>query len=211
MSSTYVHYSAPSSLPSDYALLSRYAAAHDQVVEDSDANSALLSAEIDDHDDAHEENGVDIRGGNPRGPRRGSFQTSYLAPFNPTMGPLPDEYGHRSGPKPSDPNENTPLLAPPIPRIEEECDREDASDPHNSSKIFWEEIGILTKYTLPVFGYVYSGGSTYPLPILTQFSFKNTSFRVLARYRGGSVHWPSVDDCARRVHARVHDCKCLRI
>ena len=154
MSSTYVHYSTPSSLPSDYAVLSRYAAAHDQNADGQEADSLVQSSALDDYNDEHDENGIDIHA-HPRAPRRRSSATSYLAPFNPTMGPLPDRHGHRSGPKHSDPNENTPLLAPPVPRIEEECDREDATGPTSSSKMFWEEMGILAKYTLPVFGYVY--------------------------------------------------------
>ena len=153
MSSTYVHYSTPSSLPSDYALLSRYAAAHDlNSTAQDETNPAGPSSDVEDYDDDHNENGIDIRG-NRAVSRRRSFPTNYLTPFNPTMGPLPDRHGHRSGPKPKDPNETTPLLAPPVPRIEEECDREDVADT-SLSKLYREELAILLKYTLPVFGCV---------------------------------------------------------
>lgn len=70
------------------------------------------------------------------------------------MGPLPDKSGHRSGPKAPDPTENTPLLAPLVPRIEEECDAEDRAEPPNVLKMFKEEAAVLVKYTVPVFVYV---------------------------------------------------------
>ncbi|KAH9941296.1 MATE efflux family protein [Epithele typhae] len=151
MSSTYVHYSAPSSLSSDYAILSRYNAAHDQNLDEPDTNSEAPST-FDEHDiEARDENGLDIHGRTTT-PRRDSHTFQYLPPFNPTMGPLPDRHGHRSGPKQVDPTEHTPLLAPPVPRIQEVCDPENSSDPSVYSKMFWEELAILTKYTLPVFG-----------------------------------------------------------
>ena len=108
---------------------------------------------IEDYEDDSEEHGIDIHG-DSRKPRRSSFPSTYLTPFNPTMGPLPDRHGHRSGPYPREANENTPLLAPPVPRIEEECDAEDITESLSTSKLYREEIGILTKYTIPVFGYV---------------------------------------------------------
>ena len=55
MSSTYVHYSTPSSLPSDYALLSRYAAAHDlnmsAAAQEEETNGAGPSTDIEDYED----------------------------------------------------------------------------------------------------------------------------------------------------------------
>ena len=164
MSSTYVHYSAPSSLPSDYALVSRYAAAHDLVHEEENAENIPSTSALDENDgddDEHEGRGIAIKGGS-RPPRRDSLQSNYLPPFNPTLGPLHDAYGHRSGPKPNDPNENTPLLAPPVPRIEEQYDREDDTGSITSNKMFWEEVSVLTKYTLPVFGCVPS--TPFPRP-----------------------------------------------
>ena len=87
-------------------------------------------------------------------PRRSSFPTAYVTPFNPTtMGPLPDKAGHRSGPSAPAPTENTPLLAPLVPRIPEEVDNEDLN-PESGERpnVLWEEIRILTKYALPVCG-----------------------------------------------------------
>ncbi len=152
MSSTYVHYSTPSSLPSDYALLSRYAAAHDLNTTAQEETDGAGPSDIEQYDDEQDANGIDIHG-RRKNTRRSSVPSPYLTPFNPTMGPLPDRHGHRSGPYSRDPNENTPLLAPPVPRIEEVCDREDV-DEEPSSKVFREELAILAKYTLPVFGYV---------------------------------------------------------
>lgn len=107
---TSIHYGTPSSLPSDYALLSRYA------IDDTDDD--------DDH---------------PIRPltRRTSCPFPYLQPehFSPKI-PMPDEY--------------TPLL---VPRIQEEDSTK--VDP-SSPKIYRDELRILTKYTLPVFGYAFA-------------------------------------------------------
>ncbi|KAI0674131.1 MATE efflux family protein [Trametes maxima] len=186
MSSTYVHYSAPSSLPSDYALLSRYAAAHDLNTErNSEEAGPSFEVEEDDSYDPHDSNGIDITGSTRRKKsRRSSFPTSYLTPFNPTMGPLPDKTGHRSGPNPIDPTENTPLLAPLVPRIEEECDGEDTVEPANIVKMFKEEVTILTKYTLPVFA---THLFEYSLVIASVISIGHLSTTALAASTLGSM------------------------
>jgi multidrug resistance protein, MATE family len=164
MSSTYVHYSTtPSSLPSDYALLSRYAAvgsvAANTNINDTSAAAGgqdiqndddMLTYDIDDAELTPEARAL-LRRQN----RRSSFPTAYVTPFNPTsMGPLPDDTGHRSGPVAPNATENTPLLAPLVPRIEEEVDDESsAASADNHRNMLWEEMRILSKYTLPVFGY----------------------------------------------------------
>ncbi|KAG6831475.1 hypothetical protein H0H92_010384 [Tricholoma furcatifolium] len=51
----------------------------------------------------------------------------------------------------SSPSENTPLLNPPVPRIEEPSDHT-IPDDGQVMRIFWEELRILTRYALPVFG-----------------------------------------------------------
>ncbi|KAI0718352.1 MATE efflux family protein [Cerioporus squamosus] len=185
MSSTYVHYSTPSSLPSDYALLSRYAAARDlNVAEEGEAaHGAGPSTDVEEYEDDHDAHGIDIQGGH-RKPRRQSFPSSYLTPFNPTIGPLPDRHGHRSGPYPREANENTPLLAPPVPRIEEECDGEDADESSSASKLFWEEVRILTKYTVPVFG---THLFEYSLVIASVISLGHLSTLALAASTLGSM------------------------
>ena len=50
-------------------------------------------------------------------------------------------------------SENTPLLNPPLPRIDEPFDSVPAAD--RKVAIFWEELRILTRYSLPVFGFVF--------------------------------------------------------
>ncbi|OSD07821.1 MATE efflux family protein [Trametes coccinea BRFM310] len=187
MSSTYVHYSTPSSLPSDYALLSRYAAAHDLPPETSQpADEAEASGNaVEDADAYTDPRGVAINGTLRRKKsRRSSFPTSYLTPFNPTMGPLPDKSGHRSGPKAPEATENTPLLAPLVPRIEEECDAEDRVEPPNVLKMFKEEAAVLVKYTVPVF---VTHLFEYSLVIASVISIGHLSTAALAASTLGSM------------------------
>ncbi|KAL1941520.1 hypothetical protein VTO73DRAFT_6959 [Trametes versicolor] len=185
MSSTYVHYSSPSSLPSDYAILSRYAAAHDlnteaPTPEDSDAGPS--GEPVFEDNESLDPDGVDIDSSSRR--RRRSFPTSYLTPFNPTMGPLPNKSGHRTGPKPPNPTENTPLLAPLVPRIAEECDAEDYAEPPSLLKMFKEEARILTKYTVPVF---LTHLFEYSLVIASVISIGHLSTTALAASTLGSM------------------------
>ncbi|KAI0367216.1 MATE efflux family protein [Pilatotrama ljubarskyi] len=184
MSSTYVHYSTPSSLPSDYALLSQYAATHHLSADSEDAGPSSDATDTDAHD-SYDPHGIDINGSLRRKKlRRSSFPTSYLTPFNPTTGPLPDRSGHRSGPKPIEATENTPLLAPLVPRIEEECDAEDTVQPVNVAKMFREEVAILTKYTLPVFT---THLFEYSLVIASVISIGHLSTTALAASTLGSM------------------------
>lgn len=147
MSSTYVHYGTPSSLSTDYAVLSHYAAAHSLTAHDAPPTE---EPPLDSEDalDAHDTNGVAIPGRAVR-PRL-SFTSIHRGQFNPSLSAVPD------APTPIEPpTENTPLLlSSPAVRIEEECDAHDAEDPPPTSTVFREEFEILTQYTLPVFGYV---------------------------------------------------------
>ncbi|KAG6825998.1 hypothetical protein H0H87_008231 [Tephrocybe sp. NHM501043] len=113
------HYQGPASLPSDYALLSRFAGAHDQP----------------EHSDAEESDG-----------------TATPRPKHPTI-PPPHSHGQSlTIPIPGPiANENTPLLNPPVPRIDEPVDHSLSANP-NAMTVFWEELRILTRYALPVFG-----------------------------------------------------------
>ncbi|KAG6876115.1 hypothetical protein C0992_000911, partial [Termitomyces sp. T32_za158] len=100
------HYQGPASLPSDYALLSRYVA--HQAEDDQDEQDQVATS--------------------PR-------------PRDPTI-------AHHTIPIPGPiPSENTPLLNPPVPRIDESFD-----DDNRTVHAFWEELRILTRYALPVFG-----------------------------------------------------------
>ncbi|KAG1836277.1 mate-domain-containing protein [Suillus subalutaceus] len=49
------------------------------------------------------------------------------------------------------PTENTPLLSTPVPHVEEGVHCSNERDCHSTWVIFQEELGILTKYTLPIF------------------------------------------------------------
>ncbi len=157
MSFTYMHYSTSSSLPSDYALLSRYSAANnlDQQLTGPTEDEDIEAADHSD-DDSLTVGSLPIPGrGSASSPRRTSFPTPYVTPFNPTTGPLPDRSGFRSGPHLLSPNENTPLLSPLVPRIQEEVDG-DGPTSEPASNLLWEEACILAKYTLPVSGSVHS-------------------------------------------------------
>ncbi|KAI0945255.1 hypothetical protein AcW1_001519 [Taiwanofungus camphoratus] len=177
MSSTYVHYSTPSSLPSDYALLSRYAAAHEENDEEDvfDEQESIPEAPRDE---------LNVPRSKSQITRRRSFPTSYIDPFSPTMGPLPDKSGYRSGPKVPNVNESTPLLAPLVPRIEEEVDRENTNETEHSVNMFREELAILTKYTLPVFG---THVLEYSLVIASVVSIGHLSTTALAASTLGSM------------------------
>lgn len=135
MSSTYAHYQGPGSLPSDYAILSRFSSAH----EDFEPTDELPPSGTD-----------------PRPVRRReSFSVSpYFRPLNPTV-PVVNVYPQGDSKASTPPTENTPLLSPLVPRIEEEIDRNVSADSGTSMAMFWEELRILTKYALPVFGYVH--------------------------------------------------------
>jgi len=139
MSSTYAHYQGPASLPSDYAILSRFSSAH----EDFEPTDELIRDELP--------SGTDPRPVR----RRQSFSVSpYFRPLNPTA-PVVGVYPQRDSKASTPPTENTPLLSPPVPRIEEEIDRNVSADNGTSMAMFWEELRILTKYALPVFGCVH--------------------------------------------------------
>jgi multidrug resistance protein, MATE family len=132
MSSTYAHYQGSSSLPSDYAILSRPSTSYQP--------TTIL--------EPHPENTLQI---SRRITRRESFPAEhYYKPLNPTIGVYPrvdEALQHMT----RSPTETSPLL--PVPRIEENINCNASAD--NASKItmFWEELAILTKYALPVFGY----------------------------------------------------------
>lgn len=156
MSFTYMHYSTPSSLPSDYAILSRYAATHNPTQQPPDTDLPINNGELLNHTDDEyiPPNSLPIPGRVDMA-RRSSFPTTYVTPFNPTTGPLPDRSGFRSGPHLLSPNENTPLLSPMVPRIREEVDDDD-SNVEPATNLLWDEACILAKYTLPVCGSVHS-------------------------------------------------------
>ncbi len=127
-----MHYGTPSSLPSDYALLSRYA----------NANKDRSSDNTDDYPDPNSMQDDTHPYGSPI-TRRISFPSPYLRPLQPKMPEL-------FSPKDSGPDEYTPLL---VPRIEEEDSASDDPTCPPSTRIYLDELRILFKYTLPVLGY----------------------------------------------------------
>lgn len=209
MSQTYAHYSTPSSLPSDYAVLSRYATHNDThgVNGESRHDEADLT---ETEDEAVSE--IDSSSGRHRNAlsrpleamgRRQSFPTSYIPSFKPTVGPLPNKSGYRSGPPgPDDASENTPLLAPLVPRIEEDVDRADPADDESTSSMLKEEVKILAKYTLPVFGCVVLNSfyTSFVDPAL-----QNTHLGVLARYCFSGVPRTLVHYCSCCIYPRIYD------
>jgi MATE family multidrug resistance protein len=141
MSSTLAHYQGPTSLPSDYALLSRYAGNHPE-----EQHSQMESDdELTDNESTARLNGT-LRRASAPAPRCLHPQRS--------LGPMtshPHHFAHIPLPGPI-PSENTPLLNPPVPRIDEPI--EQTSDDGSKMLIFWEELRILTRYALPVFASV---------------------------------------------------------
>jgi len=130
MSSTYAHYQQPSSLPADYAILSRLNSHQEpESVEEEEGSSGLST---------------------PR--RRESFpQADYYRPHNPTR--AVDHTRRVDNASFALPSETTPLLSnPPVPRIEENIDRHPSADSESKISMFWEEMLILAKYAFPIFG-----------------------------------------------------------
>ena len=135
MSSTPAHYQGPASLPSDYALLSRYAGNHIE-------EQTLRDDELTDTEDI------------PQRPSSTSILRRSSAPGPPplhlkrSIAAMASHFAHIPLPGPI-PSENTPLLNPPVPRIDESIER--TSENGSKMLIFWEELRILTRYALPVF------------------------------------------------------------
>ncbi|KAF8870967.1 MATE efflux family protein [Gymnopilus junonius] len=176
MSSTYAHYQGPSSLPSDYAILSRLGLQENHTpIPDEEP-----SAPTEDSDSSRHVT------------RRESFNNAYYyRPLKPSIGTYPTEgqieAADRTATLPSLglPTETTPLLSnPPIPRIEEPIDRNPAADAESKISMFWEELWILTKYALPVFG---THVLEYSLVIASVVSIGHLSTTALAAISLGSM------------------------
>lgn len=129
----------PSSLPQDYAILSRFAAPlSGETQEELESSSAR-----NDQEECDEEDALLV----PRQQvRRTSFPSSYILPPQPSMNIIP------TAPSVLRPTENTPLLAPLIPRIRENVDFPIDGHEPSTAQMYWEELRILLKYSLPVFG-----------------------------------------------------------
>lgn len=136
MSSTFVHYQQPGSLPSDYAIISRYTGHHPNAELQNESNSDTESE--------------DVVG------RASLFHRTNLSLHhhlqNPTTMSAQSHFKHIPAPSPI-PSENTPLLNSPVSPSDGPLER----TPNNGStmKIFWEELRILARSAAPVFGCVY--------------------------------------------------------
>ncbi|KAH9051842.1 MATE efflux family protein, partial [Lactarius vividus] len=131
-----IHYGTPSSLPSDYALLSRYASSRENANRDDSPDDTHDFTDSNDvQDDIHPH-------GRPIG-RRTSFPFPYLQPLQPKS---PEHFS----PKASRPDEYSPLL---VPRIDEEGSASnDPANPLSSARVYRDELRILLEYTMPVLG-----------------------------------------------------------
>ncbi|KAL4260757.1 multi antimicrobial extrusion (MATE) family protein [Pleurotus pulmonarius] len=130
MSATFAHYQGPASLPSDYAIVSRYAAAHPD-------NEETIDSEDEDERSVSSNNSTERADSRAHSPRRKSFPSApYLR--RPTVMTMPSMHSHRS---PSNVSETTPLLpAPDVPRMIESNDGDNAESQttilrHASSRI----------------------------------------------------------------------------
>ncbi len=132
-----MHYGTPSSLPSDYALLSRYANARETTNSDDPVDDFY-------RDSSEPSDALDNVTYNRPPTRRLSFPSPYLRPLQPK---LPEPFASKA----SVPNEFSPLLVPRI--IEEETNPSiDPVHSQSTAKVYRDEFRILVKYSLPVFG-----------------------------------------------------------
>lgn len=144
MDSTSAHHQGPASLPSDYALVSSYVHHNGLAMSDQppleESTSDTTSAPHNGRP------GLPIRRSSAA--HRRPSHTSTITMGN-AMKDIPSI-------KNVLPSETTPLLSPnpPVPRIEEPIDRDASLDNESRIKMIREELPILTRYALPVFGSV---------------------------------------------------------
>jgi hypothetical protein len=199
MSSTLAHYQGPASLPSDYALLLRYAGNH---VEEQD-NRMESGDEFTDNEYA------------PQRPSSTSILRRASAPSPSRLRPQhsiggmpshPHHFSHIPIPGPI-PSENTPLLNPPVPRIDESLER--TTDDGSKILIFWEELRILTRYALPVFAFVLPR-LFYAVAVLT---LHRQHSRIRVQYHHGfcCFNRPFVYHCSCWYHSGFNVRKRLRL
>lgn len=116
----------PSSVPQDYSLLAHYVGSYTELRhQDIDRDVATTSEEVDVNE-----------------------------PLLYHRRPIPTIPVSRvSADQPSRLSETTPLLNPPVPRIREDVDALSHVS-RNTVDVFWDEVKILVRYSLPVFGCV---------------------------------------------------------
>lgn len=146
-------YSEPSSLPTDYALVSRYQQAR-QTKSSDDLHAAQQSNEYDaddDDDDSIYDDPSETTSSQYASvgtqPKTRRFTLPTQNNTRPLLSPLP-ESDYPGSNNPAFPHERTPLLIQ-VPRIEETPPSYGNTDP-----TLWTEFVILFRYTIPVLGYV---------------------------------------------------------
>lgn len=130
------HHQGPSSLPSDYALVSRYAQHNNLSAAENSVEDSSLEASSNGYV------GIPISSPSHRRPSNSST-------YNMNHGVV-DTLSMKNALA----SETTPLLAPmpPMPRIEEPVDHDPNLGDENRLQMLKEELPILARYALPVFG-----------------------------------------------------------
>ncbi|KAJ3566573.1 hypothetical protein NP233_g6916 [Leucocoprinus birnbaumii] len=164
------HHQGPGSLPSDYALVSRYAQNNHVPV----ADESEIAEESNQEAPSDGYVGIPISSPAHRRPSRGSTSTMN----NSVIDSLSMKNALAS--------ETTPLLTPmpPMPRIEEPIDRDPSLDTETHLEMFREEFPILTRYALPVFG---THLLEYTLVVASVVSIGHLSTNALAAISLGSM------------------------
>jgi MATE family multidrug resistance protein len=143
MSSNQGHYVG--SLPNDYAILAKFS--------HGDEEDSLTDGEEDVNERFSSTNESERI---LKGARRSSFPSPYIRPQSPTIPSMSFKaripVRHTSPADGLSASESTPLLGPLIPRIAEEYPGND--DNKKLTAMFWEELWILSKYSLPLFSFV---------------------------------------------------------
>lgn len=115
----------PSSVPQDYSLLAHYVDSYKELRhQEIDREIVATSEDVEDDEEVY---------------RRRPIPTIPVARV--------------SAEQPSRVSETTPLLNPPVPRIREDVDAF-PYDPQRPANVLWDEVKILFRYSLPVFGLV---------------------------------------------------------
>jgi multidrug resistance protein, MATE family len=134
---------APSSIPSDYGLIARYAAhtANTSTDPEREINENSSSEEGEPTEDI-ESSPNTVRPRAVRRRRRSSVSSNYVPSPSTTMANTPPQ-----PPKGISVTETTPL----IPRIHED---EESTIPGDEEEehLIWKEAKVLARYTLPIFG-----------------------------------------------------------
>lgn len=149
MSSNQGHYIG--SLPNDYAILARFAHGGE--------GSGWTDGEENTNEHSRSDSANEFyphRGLKSEVTRRSSFSASYIRPPSSTISSMnfdtPVPVKHTSSTDGLRVTESTPLLGPLIPRIAEEHSGNE--DNKTMTAMFWEELWILSKYSLPLFSLV---------------------------------------------------------